>query len=128
MGSSKFGKRVHGDIEGDRVSARDEVLAIVMAVPPGKVVTYGWISRRMASRISPLAVGWMLHRCPDGVPWQRVVNASGRCSTDRLGDMPQGLQRAMLEAEGIVFRPDGSIDLEQWSWRPGSQPAPSLST
>ncbi len=118
MGQKKFGTRIHGDIEGDRISVRDQVFAIVNAVPKGKVVTYGRISQMMGSRISPLAVGWMLHRCPDDVPWQRVVNASGRCSTDRLADMPQGLQRAMLEGEGVVFRPDGSIDLEERAWRP----------
>jgi len=118
MGRPPFGTRIHGEVEGDRQSVRDEVQAIVRAVPAGRVVTYGWISRRMAGRISPLAVGWMLHRCPDDVPWQRVVNASGRCSTDRLGDMPQGLQRAMLEGEGVEFREDGSIELERWMWQP----------
>ena len=118
MVNKGFGKRVHGHIDGDAPSVRDEVLAIVRAVPHGKVVTYGWISQAMKARISPLAVGWMLHRCPDDVPWQRVVNASGRCSTDRVGDMPQGLQRAMLEGEGVEFRDDGSIDLGLWMWEP----------
>jgi len=118
MTSPSFGKRVHGEIEGSTGSVRDEVLAIVNAIPRGKVVNYGWISRQMQSRISPLAVGWMLHRCPDGVPWHRVVNASGRCSTDRTGDIPQGLQRAMLEGEGVDFRLDGSLDLGIYLWNP----------
>jgi len=118
MTNRRFGARVHGDIEGDAPSARDEVLAIVRSVPCGRVVTYGWISRAMAGRISPVAVGWMLHRCPEDVPWHRVVNASGRCSTDRLGDMPQGLQRGLLEGEGVVFGEAGAIDLETWHWRP----------
>ncbi len=118
MAPSSFGKRVHGEIEGSAGSVRDEVLAIVNAIPRGKVVNYGWISRMMNSRISPLAVGWMLHRCPDGVPWHRVVNASGRCSTDRTGDIPQGLQRAMLEGEGVVFRLDQSLDLKVYLWNP----------
>ncbi len=118
MTPSSFGTRVHGEFEGAAGSVRDEVLAIVGAIPRGKVVNYGWISRMMDSRISPLAVGWMLHRCPEGVPWHRVVNASGRCSTDRTGDIPQGLQRAMLEDEGVDFRLDGSLDLEVYLWDP----------
>lgn len=73
----------------------------------------------MNSRISPVAVGWMLHRCPEDVPWHRVVNASGRCSTDRTGDIPQGLQRAMLEGEGVEFCPDQSLDLGKYRWNPG---------
>ncbi len=111
-------KRVHGEIEGDRVNVRDEVHAIVRRIPEGRVMTYGQISILLGSRISPVAVGWMLHRCPDDVPWQRVVNASGRCSTDRLPDLPQGLQRALLESEGVGFRVDGSLDLDAYRWWP----------
>jgi methylated-DNA-protein-cysteine methyltransferase-like protein len=81
-------------------------------------MTYGQISSELGSILSPRAVGWMLHRCPDNVPWQRVVNASGGCSTDRLPDFPQNLQRAMLEAEGVVFHPNGTIDLERYRWQP----------
>jgi len=111
-------KRVHGDLEGEPVSVRDEVFAVVRAIPAGRVMTYGQIAGCLGNRISPLAVGWMLHRCPEGVPWQRVVNASGGCSTDRLPDIPGGLQRAMLEAEGVVFSSDGRIDLDGFRWQP----------
>ena len=112
----KGSRRVHGEIEGDRISARDAVFAVVRSIPRGKVMTYGQISAILGSRLSPLAVGWMLHRCPDDVPWQRVVNASGGCSTDRMPDIPPGLQRAMLEGEGIEFGIDGTLDLERYRW------------
>ena len=111
-------KRVHGDIEGDRISAREQVFELVRRIPRGRVMTYGQISSELGSRLSPLAVGWMLHRSPDQVPWQRVVNASGRCSTDRLPDFPKGLQRSMLEAEGVIFRKDGNLSLEKYRWEP----------
>jgi len=93
----------------------------VRRIPPGRVMTYGQIATELGSRISPRAVGWILHRCPDDVPWQRVVNASGGCSTDRLPDFPQGLQRALLEAEGVVFRENGTLDLVVYRWNPGSR-------
>ena len=109
---------MHGDIDGDGRSVRDEVLALVRSIPEGLVMTYGQIAICLGSRISPRAVGWMLHRCPDGVPWQRVVNASGGCSTDRMPDIPTGLQRAMLEGEGVEFGPAGTIDLERFRWLP----------
>jgi methylated-DNA-protein-cysteine methyltransferase-like protein len=112
MAKRRANARVHGDVEGDRRSVRDEVLAMVRAIPEGRVMTYGQIASCLGNRISPRAVGWMLHRCPDGVPWQRVVNASGGCSTDRLPDIPVGLQRAMLESEGVVFSAAGRLDLE----------------
>jgi methylated-DNA-protein-cysteine methyltransferase-like protein len=81
-------------------------------------MTYGQIASLLGSRLSPRAVGWMLHRCPDDVPWQRVVNASGGFSTDRLPDFPKGLQRAMLEAEGVTIGSAGMVDLEQYRWWP----------
>ena len=111
-------KRVHGDIEADRVDAREAVFAIVRRIPSGHVMTYGQVASELGNRLSPRAVGWMLHRCPDEVPWQRVVNASGGCSTERLPDFPPGLQRAMLEGEGVVFRDNGTIDLEPYRWHP----------
>ncbi len=109
---------MHGDVDGDLASARDQVFALVRAIPSGRVMTYGQISQLLDGRLSPRAVGWMMHRCPDDVPWQRVVNASGSCSTDRLPDFPKGLQRAMLEAEGVQFRDNGTLDLEHHRWWP----------
>lgn len=118
MAKLKGSVRVHGDLESEPVSARDQVLAVVRAIPAGRVMTYGQIAGCLGNRLSPRAVGWVLHRCPDDVPWQRVVNASGGCSTDRLPDIPVGLQRSMLEQEGVEFSSTGKIDLERFRWRP----------
>jgi methylated-DNA-protein-cysteine methyltransferase-like protein len=81
-------------------------------------MTYGQISVLLGSRISPKAVGWAMHACPEDVPWQRVVNASGRCSTDRRGDLPVGFQRALLESEGVRFDLSGRIDLSRFRFEP----------
>lgn len=81
-------------------------------------MTYGQISSLAPVRLSPRAVGWALHGCPEDVPWHRVVNASGGCSTDRLPDFPNGLQRALLEAEGVRFRPNGAVELDVHRWSP----------
>ena len=110
--------RVHGDIEGERLNAQQQVLEIVRQIPRGRVMNYGQIAECMAGSLSPRAVGWMIHRCPEGIPWQRVVNASGGCSTDRLPDFPKGLQRSLLEEEGVEFRLNGTIDLDVYRWWP----------
>jgi methylated-DNA-protein-cysteine methyltransferase-like protein len=94
------------------------VFALVKKIPKGRVMTYGQIATLLESRISPRAVGWAMHGCPKGVPWQRVVNASGGMSTDRIPEIPAGMQRAILEAEGIRFRPTGRLDLEKYRWTP----------
>lgn len=109
---------VHGDIHGERESAWREVFALVRRIPRGRVMTYGQIATLIENRLSPRAVGWAMHGCPKGVPWQRVVNASGGCSTDRLPGFPAGLQQAMLETEGVKFRPNGTLDLTRYRWSP----------
>ena len=110
--------RVHGHVSGDKAQVFRRVYDLVKRIPKGRVMTYGQIATLVESRLSPRAVGWAMHGCPRGVPWQRVVNASGGTSTDRLPDMPPGLQRALLEAEGIAFRSNGTLDLERYRWAP----------
>jgi methylated-DNA-protein-cysteine methyltransferase-like protein len=110
--------RVHGDIRGRRGDAWEAVYAVARRIPRGRVMTYGEIATLIENRLSPRAVGWALHGCPEDVPWQRVVNAKGTCSTERLPDIPAGLQQAMLEAEGVPFSPSGALDLSRYRWVP----------
>lgn len=93
------------------------VWAIVMRVPKGRVVTYGQVSEMIERRLTGVGVGWAIRAVPAefGLPWQRVVNAKGGISTD-----PQhpGLQRKLLEREGVEFDADGTIDLARFQWKP----------
>jgi len=88
----------------------------VKKVPRGKVTTYGDLSRLVSRRLTPVGVGWAIRAASEGeIPWHRVVNAKGGVSTD--GEHP-GLQRAMLEAEGVTFGADGCVDLARFRFRP----------
>ena len=51
--------------------------------------------------------------CAGGMPWWRVLGASGKSSlpTNGGGDT----QRAKLEAEGVVFRETGAVE-PQMMW------------
>ncbi len=100
--------------------AFQEVWQWVRRIPRGRVMTYGQISELLGRTLSPAAVGWAMNGCPDNVPWQRVVNARGGCSTDQTGKLPGGLQQAMLEEEGVAFGADGTLDLERYRYRPRS--------
>lgn len=115
-------ERVHGAVHGDRRSAFAAVYALVRMIPRGRVMTYGQISGLLGGRLSPLAVGWAMHGCPPDVPWHRVVNASGGCSTERLPDIPAGMQQELLRREGVRFRADGTLDLERRRWSPTVSP------
>lgn len=116
--------RVHGDVRGARDHVFGRVYELVRRIPKGRVMTYGQIATLIENRLSPRAVGWAMHGCPPRVPWQRVVNASGGMSTDRLPDVPPGLQRALLAAEGIEFKANGTLDLTRYRWSPGASIKP----
>lgn len=96
---------------------RERVIAVVEAVPEGRVVTYGQVASLIGSPRAARQVGNALYRLrDDSVPWQRVVNAGGGLSTYRIG--AGELQRALLEAEGVRFDAEGRIDLERYRWVP----------
>jgi methylated-DNA-protein-cysteine methyltransferase-like protein len=84
------------------------------------VATYGLLSELVERRLTPVGIGWAIRAAPDGaIPWHRVVNARGGISTD--SEHP-GLQRAMLEAEGVRFDADGCVDLGRVGWKPRPSP------
>ncbi len=92
------------------------VWRLVRRIPRGRVATYGQLSRLIDGRLTPVGIGWAVRAAPAGaIPWQRVVNARGGISTD--GAHP-GLQRAILESEGVPFERDGTVNLEKYGWRP----------
>jgi methylated-DNA-protein-cysteine methyltransferase-like protein len=94
----------------------ERVQNLVRRIPRGKVATYGQLSQLVDGRLSPVGIGWALHAAPAGAcPWHRVVNARGTLSTEH--EEP-GLQRTLLEAEGVHFDARGAIDLERYQWRP----------
>ncbi|HUP21134.1 MAG TPA: MGMT family protein [Gemmatimonadota bacterium] len=99
----------------------DRVYDEVRRIPPGTVTTYGHVAALAGNPRAARTVGWALHALPDGtdVPWQRVVNARGGISISKIG-LPAELQRALLEAEGVEFRVDGTVDLDRWGW-PGPE-------
>jgi methylated-DNA-protein-cysteine methyltransferase-like protein len=89
----------------------------VAQIPRGRVATYGQLSKLLAGRLTPVGIGWALAACTDELPWHRVVNAKGGLSTE--GKNP-GLQRDLLESEGIPFNADGTIDLARCQWSRGA--------
>jgi methylated-DNA-protein-cysteine methyltransferase-like protein len=107
---------------------RERVYQIVRSVPNGRVMTYGQIASVLGDSYTARTVGYVMSGSPDGVPWQRVINAQGKCSTGRL-TMPINLQQELLEAEGVVFSPGGKCDLGVYQWFPdGFEPEEECQT
>jgi methylated-DNA-protein-cysteine methyltransferase-like protein len=97
---------------------RERVIEIVMAVPAGRVVTYGQVALLAGAPRAARQVGMVLNglREPADVPWQRVINAQGRISTYKIG--AGELQRALLESEGVEFDSEERVDLGRFRWDP----------
>ena len=97
---------------------KSNVVAILELIPLGRVMTYGTLAAAAGKPGNARQVGELLRglsRATDH-PWQRVINASGRISTYKVGTGE--LQRALLEAEGVRFNGSGRCDLERLRWFP----------
>lgn len=97
---------------------RERVYEIVRRIPSGHVMTYGQIADILGEGYTPRTIGFVMHAADEQtVPWQRVINAQGACSTGRIV-LPPDKQQRMLEAEGVVFDARGRCDLGQYRWSP----------
>ena len=99
----------------DTSNFSERVWQIIVAIPKGKVTTYGDIALLAGSPRAARQVGGVLRRLPEGskLPWFRVINRHGRISLQ--GD-DLFRQRDALEAEGIEVSDAGEIDLEKYRW------------
>ena len=74
------------------------VLDLVVRIPAGKVMTYGDVAEYLGSG-SARTVGMVMARHGHQVPWQRVIQASGRPAEPLVEEA-----LALLRAEGCAVR------------------------
>jgi methylated-DNA-protein-cysteine methyltransferase related protein len=96
---------------------RERVFEIVRRIPSGRVMTYGQLAEILGEGYTPRTVGFVMHSADESVPWQRVINSQGACSTGRV-IVPPDLQQRMLVSEGVVFNEKGRCDLARYRWTP----------
>ena len=99
---------------------RARVFEIVRQIPEGRVMTYGQIAAILGDNYTPRTVGYVMNASDEGVPWQRVINAQGGCSTGHVV-LPPDKQQRMLESEGVKFNEKGRCDLKIYRWQPDSE-------
>jgi methylated-DNA-protein-cysteine methyltransferase-like protein len=78
------------------------VMAVLAALEPGEVVSYGEVAAQAGYPGAARAVGSVLAHS-DGVPWWRVVMASGRLAPGK-----EATQARLLRQEGVTVR-DGRV-------------------
>jgi methylated-DNA-protein-cysteine methyltransferase-like protein len=108
----------------------EAVYTVTKLIPKGQVATYGQIATYVVSPRHARAVGTalkhLLRKRTREVPWQRVINASGRVSA--RGDIERPIvQERLLKKEGIVFDRSGKTNLAIFQWTgPGEDWEPIL--
>ena len=75
------------------------VVAVIRAIEPGDVWTYGEVAEAAGRPGAARAVGRILATVDDDLPWWRVVTASGR-----LVPGHEQTHARHLRAEGVVVR------------------------
>jgi len=96
--SASAGLSVRPGADSGPTAFASAVLEVVARIPAGKVMTYGDVAEYLGAG-SPRTVGTVLAKHGHEVPWQRVVQASGRPAEPHL-------ERAirLLREEGCPVR------------------------
>lgn len=97
----------------------------VALVPEGCVCTYGTIAELAGYPGKAREVGYAMSQVlpSQGLAAHRIVNAKGTLAPDSVFG-GAGKQRALLEAEGVTFAADGSINMERHLWPSREQEEP----
>ncbi len=98
-------------------SMKEQIYEFLKTIPEGKVVTYGQIAQQLGNKHLARAVGNALHKNPDpeSIPCHRVVNSRGEVS-QAYAFGGNAAQRQRLEKEGIIFEPNGSVNLKKYGF------------
>jgi methylated-DNA-protein-cysteine methyltransferase-like protein len=100
---------------------RSRVLAVVAAIPEGRVTTYGTIGRHLgatARQVARVLASFTDEESAE-LPWFRVVAANGFVSTTKLGAVGRR-QVARLRAEGVSVTPRNKVgEFDSVAWSPG---------
>jgi alkylated DNA nucleotide flippase Atl1 len=101
------------DIDPDDWFSRVE--AVVESIPPGRVMTYGGVAAALGSR-SSRGVGRVMAHAGAGLPWWRVVRASGHAPS---GHEQRALEEYRVEGTPLRWSRAGAfrVDLEAAVWR-----------
>lgn len=97
------------------------ILAVLKAIPRGKVAAYGQVAALAGNPRGARQVARALHSlsAKERLPWHRVIGASGRIS------LPAGAggeeQARRLRREGVAVGEGGEVDMARFGWRPAGR-------
>ena len=99
-------------------SREQKIWQVVVAIPEGKVASYGQVADMAGLGRQARFVGRALGMLPDGhsVPWHRVIRNNGQIAFP-LGSEKFEEQAQRLRQEGVEVR-EGRIPMKTFQWSP----------
>lgn len=100
-----------------RAPLTERILAVIKAIPKGKVASYGQVAALAGSPRGARQVARVLHSLSgkEKLPWHRVIGAAGSISLPAEGGAEQARR---LRKEGVPVDTRGRLDLARFRWKP----------
>ena len=97
------------------------VWQVMNLIPKGRVASYGDVAALAGHPGAARQVGRLLRELPTGtkLPWHRVITTTGKIALPKHSRSGR-LQRERLEAEGVSFKANGTVDMKKFRWQPGA--------
>ena len=98
----------------------DDVFAVALQIPKGRVTSYGAIANYLGTKMSARMVGWAMnaaHQSTLNIPAQRVVNRNGILTGKYHFETPERMQQ-LLEKDGLEVKDDTVVDFKNKFWDP----------
>lgn len=98
-------------------SKDQKIWQVVLAVPKGKVVSYGQVAEMAGLGKQARYIGRALAKLPEGhsVPWYRVIRSNGQIAFPESSDSYRE-QVGRLEAEGVEVL-NGRVSMSRFRWQ-----------
>jgi methylated-DNA-protein-cysteine methyltransferase-like protein len=94
----------------------EQVLKIVRAIPPGRVMSYGQIALYAGQPGHAREAGAAMRSLGDqpDFPWWRVLNSAGKISIAGNADANAEMQQMLLKKEGVEFAKPFQLDMARY--------------
>ena len=94
-----------------------KIWQVVLAIPPGKVASYGQVADMAGLGRQARYIGRALGKLPQGhsVPWYRVIRSNGQIAFPEGSDI-YCEQVSLLKAEGVDVV-NGRVSMRRFRWQ-----------
>jgi methylated-DNA-protein-cysteine methyltransferase-like protein len=92
----------------------EKIIEQILAVPRGKVPSYGAVAAKAGLPNGARQVVRALHSMSEkyALPWHRIIRADGRIALDGEG---RALQITLLRGEGVKVSKEGTVIAPEWA-------------